>query len=64
MDEIALSMGFDGDSPCRVEAALTYELSHNLNNGHVFLPRDKLLSAAAQLISADTDAWRRPWTVC
>ena len=55
MDEIALSMGFDGDSPCRVEAALTYELSHNLNNGHVFLPRDKLLSAAAQLISADTD---------
>ena len=56
MDEIALSMGFDGDSPCRVEAALTYELSHNLNNGHVFLPRDKLLSAAAQLISADTDA--------
>lgn len=46
MDEIALSMGFDGDSPCRVEAALTYELSHNLNNGHVFLPRDKLLSAA------------------
>ena len=56
MDEIALSMGFDGDSPCRVEAALTYELSHNLNNGHVFLPRDKLLSAAAQLISADNDA--------
>ena len=56
MDEIALSMGFDGDSPCRVEAALTYELSYNLNNGHVFLPRDKLLSAAAQLISADTDA--------
>ena len=52
MDEIALSMGFDGDSPCRVEAALTYELSHNLNNGHVFLPRDKLLSASAQLISA------------
>lgn len=56
MDEIALSMGFDGDSPCRVEAALTYELSHNLNNGHVFLPRDKLLFASAQLIDGDPDA--------
>ena len=55
MDEIALSMGFDGDSPCRVEAALTYELSHNLNNGHVFLPRDKLLFASAQLIDGDPD---------
>ena len=52
MDEIALSMGFDGDSPCRVEAALTYELSHNLNNGHVFLPRPKLLAATEQLIGA------------
>ena len=56
MDEIALSMGFDGDSPCRVEAALTYELSHNLNNGHVFLPRDKLLFASAQLIDGNPDA--------
>jgi len=55
MDEIALSMGFDGDSPCRVEAALTYELSHNLNNGHVFLPRDKLLFASAQLIDGNPD---------
>lgn len=50
VDEIALSMGFDGDSPCRLEAALLYELAHNLNNGHVFLPRDKLLAAAQQLI--------------
>ena len=56
MDEIALSMGFDGDSPCRVEAALTYELSHNLNNGHVFLPRDKLLFASAQLIGGNPGA--------
>ena len=55
-DAIALSMGFDGDSPCRVEAALTYELSHNLNNGHVFLPREKLIQAAAQLIGVETDA--------
>ncbi|MBE6990742.1 MAG: ATP-dependent RecD-like DNA helicase [Ruminococcaceae bacterium] len=54
-DEIALSMGFEGDDPCRVEAALLYELAHNLGNGHVFLPRDKLSAAAAELIGVDTD---------
>jgi hypothetical protein len=28
-----------------VQAAVTFELSHNENNGHVFLPRDKLIAA-------------------
>ena len=51
-DEIALAMGFDGDSPCRTEAAVLYELEHNLGNGHVFLPRPKLLAATEQLIGA------------
>ena len=49
-DQIALSMGFDGDSPCRVEAAVLYELNHNLTNGHVFLPRPKLIAATMELI--------------
>jgi len=56
MDEIALSMGFEGDDPCRLEAAVLYELEHNLNNGHVFLPRDKLVSATAELIGVEQDA--------
>jgi len=50
MDEIALSMGIAGDSRRRVEASVLFELTYNLNNGHVFLPRDKLIAAAAQLI--------------
>lgn len=54
-DEIAISMGFDGDDPCRAEAAVLYELRHNLGNGHVFLPREKLVAATAQLIEADGD---------
>lgn len=54
-DEMALSMGFDGDSPCRTQAALLYELQHNQGNGHVFLPREKLLWAAAQLIGLPPD---------
>ena len=55
MDEIALSMGVAGDSRRRVEAAVLFELSYNLNNGHVFLPRDKLLAAASQLIDCPPD---------
>ena len=54
-DEIAISMGFGGDDVCRVEAAVLYELSHNLGNGHVFLPRNKLVAATAQLIDVDGD---------
>ena len=54
-DEMALSMGIDGDSPCRTHAALLYELQHNQGNGHVFLPREKLLWAAAQLIGLPPD---------
>ena len=55
MDEIALSMGIAGDSRRRVEAAVLFELTYNLNNGHVFLPRDKLAAAAAQLIDCPGD---------
>ena len=55
MDEIALSMGMAGDSRRRIEAAVLFELSYNLNNGHVFLPRDKLAAAAAQLIDCPPD---------
>ena len=55
VDEIALSMGMAGDSGRRIEAAVLFELSYNLNNGHVFLPRDKLTAAAAQLIDCPPD---------
>jgi len=54
-DEIALSMGFGGEDACRLEAAILYELQHNLGNGHVFLPRDKLLLAAGGLIGVEED---------
>ncbi|MBE6919506.1 MAG: ATP-dependent RecD-like DNA helicase [Ruminococcaceae bacterium] len=55
MDEIALSMDFGADDPCRVEAAIEYELTYNLNNGHVFLPRPKLAAATQQLIDVSAD---------
>ena len=54
-DAIAISMGFGGDDPCRLRAAIEYELAHNAGNGHVFLPREKLLAATAQLVDVGTD---------
>lgn len=49
-DEIAMSLGFPIDSKERLQAAVTFELSHNENNGHVFLPREKLVAATCQLL--------------
>ncbi len=34
-----------------MEGALLFELAHNLNNGHCFIPEPKLISAVSQLIS-------------
>ncbi|MBR2894643.1 MAG: ATP-dependent RecD-like DNA helicase [Oscillospiraceae bacterium] len=55
IDEIALSMGIAGDNHRRMEAAILFELSHNLGNGHVFLPRDKLITASAALLSCSAE---------
>ena len=50
-DRLALELGLAGDDPQRLEAGLLYELTHNSeNNGHVFLPRRKLLDATAALL--------------
>lgn len=55
-DAIALDGGAAADSTDRVEAAVLFTLSHNRNNGHVFLPRDKLCAAAAAMLELDADA--------
>ena len=49
-DQLALKMGFAGDCPERVEAAVLFELSHNAGNGHCFIPEEKLTAAVNQLI--------------
>ena len=55
-DRIALELGVKGDDPQRLEAGLTFELAHNsLNNGHVFLPRRKLLEATSILLDMPGD---------
>ena len=54
-DALALSSGMEGEDPIRREAGLVYELTHNLTNGHTFLPRNKLLGATAQLLGLELE---------
>ena len=53
-DQLALDLGREGDSPERIAAAVLFELRHNAaSGGHVFLPREKLVLATAQLLDLD-----------
>ena len=54
-DEIAMSMGMAADCDERMQAAVVFELAHNENNGHVFLPRNKLVAATCQLLDCGTE---------
>ncbi len=54
-DRLALDLGLDGDSAERIAAAIVFELQHNSGNGHVFIPREKLIPATAQLIGLEPE---------
>lgn len=54
-DALALSLGMEEDSPQRISAALIFEMVYNLNNGHSFLPREKLVAATCQLIGVEAE---------
>ena len=58
-DGLAIQLGMAGNDPQRVEAGLLFELRHNLNNGHTFLPRRKLLAATGQLLNLEDDSPER-----
>ena len=50
VDAFALENGTQADDERRIEAGILFELTHNLGNGHSFLPLDKLLQASAALL--------------
>ena len=54
-DALALANGIEADSPQRIAAALLFELRHNADNGHCFLPVDKLTAATVQLIGVEAE---------
>ena len=50
-DGLALALGVGHEDPLRLEAGLLFEMAHNnLNNGHTFLPRRKLVEATGVLL--------------
>ena len=57
-DRLALKLGFQGDSPERVEAAVLFELNHNAGGGHCFIPAEKLVGAVCQLIGVTPEQSR------
>lgn len=55
VDALALELGFDADDDRRVEAGVIFELRYNLNNGHTFLPMDKLAAATGAMLELETE---------
>ncbi|GGW79108.1 SF1B family DNA helicase RecD2 [Streptomyces griseoloalbus] len=53
-DRIAQSVGIPHDSPDRVRAGLQYALSQATDQGHCYLPEEKLIADAVKLLQVDT----------
>ena len=53
-DKIAQSVGIPHDSPDRVKAGLQYALSQSADQGHCYLPEERLIADAVKLLQVDT----------
>ncbi|SFB93550.1 exodeoxyribonuclease V alpha subunit [Streptomyces aidingensis] len=53
-DRIARAVGIPQDSPERVKAGLQYALSQSTEQGHCFLPEERLIADAVKLLQVDT----------
>jgi exodeoxyribonuclease V alpha subunit len=53
-DKIAQAVGIPHDSPQRVKAGLQYALSQSTDNGHCYLPEEKLIGDSVKLLQVDT----------
>ncbi|MEU0399460.1 ATP-dependent RecD-like DNA helicase [Streptomyces sp. NPDC006197] len=53
-DRIAQAVGIPHDSPDRVKAGLQYALSQSSDQGHCFLPEERLIADAVKLLQVDT----------
>ncbi|NJQ04611.1 SF1B family DNA helicase RecD2 [Streptomyces lonarensis] len=53
-DRIARAVGIPHDSPERVKAGLSHALSQSTDQGHCFLPEERLIADAVKLLQVDT----------
>ncbi len=58
-DRMAAAMYGTENTPHRIEAGILYVLRHNLGNGHTCLPEDKLITATAGMLGAETEETQR-----
>ncbi len=56
VDAFAVSLGVEAEDSRRLEAAVLFTLRHNLENGHTFLPGEKLAQATANMLSVSLGA--------
>ena len=54
-DEIAAKMNFENDNPYRLASGLKFVLYKNSQNGHTFLPREKLIQSACDILDVGSD---------
>lgn len=59
VDRFAVELGVAADDPRRTEAGALFEMKFGAAAGHVFVPEEKLVAAAAQLLSVETDTIRQ-----
>jgi exodeoxyribonuclease V alpha subunit len=52
-DRIARACGMPSSSPFRLQAGMTHALQEAAQQGHCFLPKDRLLEVAARLLESD-----------
>jgi exodeoxyribonuclease V alpha subunit len=55
-DKLAAALGVARDAPARAEAGVRHVLDEQAGNGHVFVPRARLVERAAALLEADEAA--------
>jgi exodeoxyribonuclease V alpha subunit len=55
-DKIAQDLGLPPDAPSRIAAGIAYALGQASDDGHVFLPRDELVTSAAEMLTVAAEA--------
>lgn len=52
-DRIASALGIDSNSPERIRAGLVFSLEQSADDGHCFLPKERLLEKAGKLLAVE-----------
>ncbi|MDQ5983049.1 MAG: ATP-dependent RecD-like DNA helicase [Eubacteriales bacterium SKADARSKE-1] len=54
-DKIAIESNTENDNICRIRAGIIFVLTHNMNNGHTCLPKDRLNEACTKFLEIDIE---------